>query len=107
MAAHAYGNTTTAALWPALERAAGKPVTGIAASFTEQDGVPLISAETSCNGDIQRMALRQDRFVIAPASAGAVWPARKWQVPIAVGPGRAAAAADILRLARKAALPGG
>ena len=45
MAAHAYGNTTTADLWQALESAAGKPVTGIAASFTEQDGVPLIVAE--------------------------------------------------------------
>src|SRR5450755_1900695 len=89
MAAHAYGNTTTADLWQALERAAGKPVTGIAASFTEQDGVPLITAETSCNGDAQRMALRQDRFVIAPASAGTVWPPRNWQVPISVGPVRA------------------
>ena len=47
MAAHAYGNTTTADLWQALESAAGKPVTGIAASFTEQDGVPLIIAETA------------------------------------------------------------
>ena len=68
MAAHAYGNTTTADLWQALESAAGKPVTGIAASFTEQDGVPLIVAETACNGDTQRLTLRQDRFVIAPAT---------------------------------------
>ncbi len=42
MAAHAYGNTTTADLWRALERVGHKPVTDIAASFTEQDGVPLI-----------------------------------------------------------------
>jgi aminopeptidase N len=85
MAAHAYGNTTTSDLWQALESAAGKPVKGIAASFTEQDGVPLISAETSCSGDDQRMTLRQDRFVIAPAGAAAL-PPRTWQVPIAVGP---------------------
>src|SRR5450432_1292442 len=107
MAAHAYGNTTTADLWQALERAAGKPVTGIAASFTEQDGVPLITAETSCNGDAQRMALRQDRFVIAPASAGTVWPPRNWQVPISVGPVRATGHTEILLLEGKAEFAAG
>src|SRR5438874_497980 len=44
MAKHAYGNTTTADLWRALEGVAHKPVTDIASSFTEQDGVPLIMA---------------------------------------------------------------
>ncbi|MFX8723688.1 M1 family aminopeptidase, partial [Acinetobacter baumannii] len=38
MAAHAYSNSTTADLWQALEQSGGKPITGIAASFTEQDG---------------------------------------------------------------------
>jgi aminopeptidase N len=87
MSAHAYGNTTTADLWRALERTAHKPVTGIAASFTEQDGVPLIAVETTCSGDDQRLTLRQDRFVIAPArAAAAAFPPRDWQVPIAIGP---------------------
>jgi aminopeptidase N len=90
MAAHAYGNTTTADLWQALERAAGKPVTAIAASFTEQDGVPLISAETACQGDDQRLSLRQDRFVIAPAPAvgseAKALPPHSWLVPIAAAP---------------------
>lgn len=88
MAAHAYGNTTTADLWRALERVAHKPVTGIAASFTEQDGVPLILAETSCSGDAQRLTLRQDRFVVAPSAAAAL-PPRNWQIPIAYGPPQA------------------
>jgi len=104
MAAHAYGNTTTADLWQSLESAAGKPVTGIAASFTEQDGVPLIVAETNCDGDTQRMTLRQDRFVIVPApssaagSQAAVLPARSWQVPISVGPLRATQPAEPILL---------
>jgi aminopeptidase N len=85
MAAHAYGNTTTASLWQALERTAHKPVTEIAASFTEQDGVPLILAETTCSGDTQRLALRQDRFVVAPKAAAALAP-RNWQIPVAFGP---------------------
>jgi len=85
MAAHAYGNSTTTDLWQALESAAGKKVTGVAASFTEQDGVPLIVAETACDGASQRMTLRQDRFVIAPSTAVAL-PPRSWQIPVAVGP---------------------
>jgi aminopeptidase N len=85
MAAHAYGNTTTADLWQALERVAHKPVTGIAASFTEQDGVPLILAETACHGDTQRLKLRQDRFVVAPKAAAPL-PPRNWQIPVAFGP---------------------
>jgi aminopeptidase N len=102
MAAHTYGNTTTADLWQALESAAKKPVTGIAASFTEQDGVPLIIAETSCSGNDQRMTLRQDRFVIAPSSAagsgGTASPPRTWQVPVAVGPLSATRPAESLLL---------
>jgi aminopeptidase N len=97
MAAYAYGNTTTADLWQALESAAGKKVTGIAASFTEQDGVPLIVAETGCNGDAQRMTLRQERFVIAPAGAAAM-PARNWQIPVAVGPLRTVQPPEVLLL---------
>ena len=106
MAAHAYGNTTTADLWQALESAAGKKVTGIAASYTEQDGVPLISAETSCSGDDQRMTLRQDRFVIAPAGAPAL-PPRSWQVPIAVGPLTSTQPAEVLLLDGSAEIAAG
>ncbi len=88
MADNAYGSTTTADLWEALESVAHKPVTGIAASFTEQDGVPLILAETSCSGDTQRLTLRQDRFVIAPLNAAPL-PPRNWQIPVAYGSPRA------------------
>jgi aminopeptidase N len=99
MAAHAYGNTTTADLWRALEGAAGKPATGVAASFTEQDGVPLIIAETACSGDAQRMTLRQDRFVIAPERGEATaWASRNWSIPVAVGPLNAARPAQVLLL---------
>jgi aminopeptidase N len=108
MAAHAYGNTTTADLWRALESAAGKPVTGVAASFTEQDGVPLIVAETTCSGDTQRMALRQDRFVIAPASSErTIWVPRSWSIPIAVGPLNATRPAEVLLLQGSAEIAAG
>lgn len=108
MAAHAYGNTTTADLWRALERAGHKPVTDIAVSFTEQDGVPLISAETACNGDAQRLTLRQGRFVIAPARAGdAALPPHAWQVPVAVGPAGATRSPDVVLLQGSTEIPAG
>ncbi|HXO72155.1 MAG TPA: ERAP1-like C-terminal domain-containing protein, partial [Bradyrhizobium sp.] len=108
MAAHAYGNTTTGDLWRALESAAGKPVTGVAASFTEQDGVPLIMAETACSGGAQRMTLRQDRFVIAPAgSEGAVRSPRAWSVPITVGPLNATRPPQVLLLQGSTEIPAG
>jgi aminopeptidase N len=109
MAAHAYGNTTTADLWQALESAAGKPVTGIAASFTEQDGVPLIMAETACSADEQRMTLRQDRFVIAPrqTTGAAPLPPRSWQIPVALGALPVTRPADVVLLQGSADIAAG
>ena len=105
MAAHAYSNSTTADLWQALESAAGKRITGVAASFTEQDGVPLVVAETECAGTSQRLTLRQERFAIAPANA-APSPAHSWQIPVAVGPARGKPFAEIL-LQGNADIPAG
>jgi aminopeptidase N len=86
MADHAYGNTTTADLWKALEASAGKPVATIAASFTEQSGVPLVIAQVTCSGDEQRVRLRQDRFTLRDPTAAA----QRWPVPVTLGSPRAA-----------------
>jgi aminopeptidase N len=86
MADHAYGNTTTADLWKALEASAGKPVATIAASFTEQSGVPLVIAQVTCSGDEQRVRLRQDRFTLRDPTATA----QRWPVPVTLGSPRAA-----------------
>src|SRR5262249_36232894 len=81
MADHAYGNTTTADLWQALEAPSGKPVARVAATFTEQAGVPLVVAQVSCVGDEQRISLRQDRLTVRDSGAAP----QRWQVPVAVG----------------------
>ncbi len=94
MADHAYGSTTTADLWRALEAASGKPVASIAAGFTEQAGVPLVVAQARCDGDEQRIALRQERFTIRDPAAAP----RRWQVPIAIGPLRALRGAETVLL---------
>jgi aminopeptidase N len=113
MATHAYGNTTTADLWRALEAASDKPVAAIAAGFTEQSGVPLVVAEATCAGDEQRIVLRQERFTLAapapalPAGGGAMETqpsgagtasGRRWQVPVALGPLRGLRATETVLL---------
>ncbi len=64
---HAYGNTTPADLWRALEAVSGKPVTAVATAFIEQSGVPLVVAETKCIDGAQRITLRQERFTLPGA----------------------------------------
>jgi aminopeptidase N len=103
MAAHAYGNTTTADLWRALETASGKPVAAIAATFTEQAGLPLIVAEVTCNGDEQRVRLRQDRFSIRDGGAAL----QHWQVPVAVGPLRALRPSETILLQERGEITAG
>ncbi len=81
MVQHAYSNTTTADLWGALQAASGKPVTAVAAGFTEQGGVPLVVAQASCAGDAQRVTIRQERFTIHDPAPKA----QHWQVPVTRG----------------------
>ncbi len=81
MRQHAYGNTTTADLWGALAASSGKPVTAVAAGFTEQGGIPLVIAQASCAGDMQRVALRQERFTIHDPAPQP----QRWRVPVARG----------------------
>jgi aminopeptidase N len=81
MADHAYGNTTTADLWRALEAASSKPVATIAGSFTEQPGVPLVVAKTTCIGDEQRIHMGQDRFTVGNPNASP----QRWRLPVTVG----------------------
>jgi aminopeptidase N len=103
MADHAYGNTTTADLWQALETASGKPAASIAAGFTEQAGLPLIVANVTCIGEQQRVALRQDRFTIHDPNAAA----QRWQVPVAVGPLRAPRPAETILLRDRSEIAAG
>src|SRR5262249_23558620 len=62
---------------------------------------PLVIAQATCVGDEQRIALRQERFIItSPAAAkqqGDTSARQRWQVPVAVGrPGALRPAQTIL-----------
>jgi len=87
MKAHAYHNATSADLWAALSAAAGRDVTPVAASFTEQPGVPLVEVARTCVGGQAQITLTQARFALHDPNAKA----ETWTIPIAYGaPGGAA-----------------
>jgi aminopeptidase N len=94
LAAHAYGNATTADLWQALQAGSGKPVADIAGSFTRQPGVPLVLAETRCADERQHLVLKQERLVINDPAPHA----ERWQIPRAIGPVGAAPPAQTVLL---------
>lgn len=79
MAKHAYDNTVTQDLWTALEAASGTPVKAIAADFTLQSGVPLISLDGArCVAGKTSLALTQGRFGTDAVSRTP----RAWRVPV-------------------------
>jgi aminopeptidase N len=102
MKRHAYSNTTTADLWGALQAVSGKPVTAVAAGYTEQGGIPLVIAQAPCAGDNQRITLRQERFTIHDPAPQP----QRWQVPVARG-GMGGAAEETVLLDGAAEIAGG
>ncbi|MBL9172088.1 MAG: M1 family metallopeptidase, partial [Verrucomicrobiales bacterium] len=81
MARHAYGSTTTADLWAALEEASGKPVAAIAGGWTTRPGFPLVTVSSRDSGGRTEVTLRQERFLVGnPAPPG-----EPWQIPLSVG----------------------
>lgn len=69
--AHAYGNTTGADLWNALEQASGKNVSELMDKWLAQSGFPVVKAKM--NGGNVELAQRQ--FLIGPdAPSDKLWP---------------------------------
>ncbi len=75
MAAHKFSNATTADLWSALGEASGKPVTEIAAGWTQQPGFPLINVKRDAPGKI---SLSQERFTVHFPKPDAL----EWKIPL-------------------------
>ncbi len=81
MAAHKYGNSTSADLWASLSAASGKDVGKVAATFTEQPGIPLVHVARSCEGTKASLTLTQDRFTIHDPKPKAL----TWTIPVTLG----------------------
>jgi alanyl aminopeptidase len=73
---HAYGSAEGKDLWTALGRASGKDVPGVLASFLDQPGVPVVTAELGKGGEVE---LSQKRFL----NYGVTAPdATLWKIPV-------------------------
>jgi alanyl aminopeptidase len=80
MKKHAWGNVTAADLYASLTEASGLDVASVMRSFTEQSGLPSVSAELVCDGTPWiRLAQREYRTLDRTAGAD-----KSWRVPVCV-----------------------
>ena len=75
LAAHEWRNAVAADLFAALDKAAGKDVSGMMATFLDQPGIPLVTIE-GVEGNAVRLSQR--RFLNHGANA----PAATWRIPV-------------------------
>jgi aminopeptidase N len=73
--AHKFSNSTTADLWAALGKASQKPVGALAANWTEQPGLPLVSVSPGAAG----LTISQARFTVHQKNPRPL----EWKIPIA------------------------
>lgn len=81
MATHAYGSTTTADLWAALEKASRKPVGKFARTWTEAPGFPYLRVSTADRGGRLELAVEQEHFLFDGTPSPTLW-----KVPVSVAP---------------------
>jgi aminopeptidase N len=86
--AHAYETATSEDLWKELAAAADQPVDLVMRAFLTQPGVPLVSIDSSCDGDDTVVTASVRRFTLAPPPVPAPPP------PVGAGPAPAAPAAQ-------------
>jgi aminopeptidase N len=93
MKARAFGNATTADLWIGLSAASKQDVGAIAAGWTEQAGLPLVSVAAECDAQGKRtVSLSQQRFFLE----GGAGDTSHWSVPLQIRTGSAAPATVLL-----------
>jgi aminopeptidase N len=74
---------TAGDLWHHVGRAAKAPVERMAATWTEQRGIPLVDVDAHCDGDATAVTLRQARY-----SALDALPPQTWSIPVALAIGK-------------------
>ncbi|HSS01643.1 MAG TPA: M1 family aminopeptidase [Kofleriaceae bacterium] len=93
IAAHRFGNATSADFIAAMSRIAGRDLGPAFGTFLDQAGAPLVRAEVHCEaGQSPTLQLTQRRYVLPGAQA--VAPDRPWQIPVCVAYDRGGARAE-------------
>ncbi len=82
MAERAFKPASAGDLWFHIGRAARQPVAEVAASWTDQPGLPLVQVSARCEAGSTVVMLRQSRFSMAEPLAGG-----PWRVPVRLARG--------------------
>ena len=72
-----YSNAAAGDLWHHLGRASGRDVSAVAASWTDQPGVPLVTVAQDCREGRSVVRLSQRRFAVEPGLAP-----QRWRIPV-------------------------
>jgi aminopeptidase N len=82
-------NATAGDLWHYIGEASGNDVSAVAASWTDQQGFPLVQVHEACDNGQAKVTLTQSRFsTSASAAAGQVW-----KIPVRMARGTTASTA--------------
>ena len=84
MSERKFSNATAGDLWHHIQRASGKNVADVAASWTEQQGFPVVQMTASCNDGHTVIQLAQSRFSLGVQSL----PPQEWRIPIVLARGK-------------------
>ena len=76
---YAYGNAAGEDFWTEMTAITGRPVDRIMRSYVEQPGAPVVIVRTTCTAGSTEIALRQERFIGAPAASA---PQQTWTMPV-------------------------
>ncbi len=77
---YSYRNAKTRDLWSVLEEVSGKPVKAMMASFTKQEGYPVLIAGSKQAGRRTSLFIEQKRFLFD----GSTDPKKRWTVPVGI-----------------------
>ncbi|MEI8256432.1 MAG: M1 family aminopeptidase, partial [Deltaproteobacteria bacterium] len=86
--AHEWGNATAQDLLDALGTASHQDVAGVAATFLDQPGVPLVQVDLDCAHGAPGITLTQSQYLV-PSTAASASPApaatpRRWRIPVCI-----------------------
>ena len=101
MAERAFKPATAGDLWFHIGRVGGQPVAEVAASWTDQPGLPLINVSASCEAGATVVTLTQSRFAVGDALPGG-----PWRVPVRLARGADARTVMLDGASLRAELPG-
>jgi len=73
MAERAFKPATAGDLWHHIGRVANQPVAAVAASWTDQPGLPLVQVSAACEAGATVITLKQSRFALGEPLPGGLW----------------------------------